>query len=306
MKLSISIPTYNRSDIIDTWLTKHAAMLNRHNIDLYISDNKSNDATKQVVQDWSLLYDNIYYSCTETTLKAEYNFERCVNLPGEGWVWMVGDSYEITEATLLNVVGILDNDTDYQILNLLGRVRYKEKGNIPIDTAVSELAGVLSCISCVIYNIDRLGEVTLNAKQKSFYPHMLNIFDGIQKRGEKVKWHQDISLQMLRFEAPRKNWANTLRVYEIGVDGWIEAINTIQGINEATKLQGYKQFGKTSGLFKLRGFIWLRAQGLIDVMKYRKYKDKLKKVSPVSTNIILLISIFPKNVLQAIYQLLNK
>lgn len=301
MKLSIAIPTYNRSEILEVWLSKHAAMLNRYNVDLYISDNKSTDATRQIVKEWSLLHDNIYYSSTEETLKAEYNFERCVNLASEGWIWMVGDSYEISEETIKKVIGALECNYDYIILNLLGRVRYKQTKEVTIDIAVAELSGVISCISCVIYNLNRLEKISLSTKDDSFYPHMINILEGIYKRAEKAIWHQELSVQMLELETPRKNWANTQSVYKIAALGWIEAIDSIKQINKSTQLKGYKQFGKISGLFKLSGFLLLRSQGLLDTNVLNRYKKEIKLVSNVNIYIVIAITLIPIKILSVIF-----
>lgn len=303
MQLSIAVPTYNRSEILQTWLSKHTAMLYRHNVDIYISDNKSTDTTSEIVQEWSKNYKNIFYSRTNETLKAEYNFERCVNLAGKGWVWMVGDSYEITEETLIKVKALLKSKSDYIILNLLRRSKYECKGEISLESAVGELSGILSCISCVIYNVDRLGEITLSEKEISFYPHMLNIYKGIYEKGNKAEWHKDISIEIIRFKTPRKNWSNTTRVYEIAVDGWIWAIDSIQGVDQKTKHKAYKQFSKISGLFKFSGILWLRAQNLIDKKIFIQYQERLKKVSTTQIFAIKIITLIPANILLYIYKI---
>lgn len=306
MKLSIAVPTYNRADILEVWLQKHAAMLDKAGVDLYISDNCSNDTTAKVVAEWAKHHQNIHYSSTSDTIKAEHNFERCVNLPDDGWVWMVGDSYEITEDALIDVIAALDSKLDFLVVNLQGRVNFTSQAPITANEAVAELSGILSCISCVVYNRDSLGDIKYFAKDTSFYPHMLSVLERIQKTSSKAKWLGDTSVQMIRFETPRKNWANTTRVYEIAVDAWIAAIDSIDDISSASRSKGYKQFGITSGLFKFTGLLWLRAQGLFGGKEYENYSNRLALVSVCPRFIIKLISLFPICILRYTFRFLGK
>ena len=59
--LIVSVPTYNRSRLLDNFLEAHAALFARYDIPLYIYDNASTDDTEHVVRKWIEVYPLISY-----------------------------------------------------------------------------------------------------------------------------------------------------------------------------------------------------------------------------------------------------
>ena len=279
INLSICIPTYNNALVLDNWFKSHQFIISKYNIPVFISDNASTDSTALVTEHWSKKLNSIHYSLVPSFLKAEANFERAINLPGNGWAWLLGDSYLIDCKSLDIVLSTLSLNKKNRLclVNIRGRIKEPSNNIMHHDKALEKLSAPASCISCMIFNLDLLGNIEFKSKESSFYPHLIFFFESILNDIH-FSWIQDAKVSMLKLENKRSNWANTPKIWEIAVDSWYDTINNLQGYSIQSKATALVAFGKVSGLFSLRGLILLRAQGFLskDLIKNRKFK--LKKV----------------------------
>jgi glycosyltransferase involved in cell wall biosynthesis len=92
MKLSISIPTYNRKDqLIDT-LECLVDQCRIHNVSIQINDNASSYPIKEVVNEHFQKYnDLIFISQNSANIGGDANFCRCFEIAEAEWFWLLGD-----------------------------------------------------------------------------------------------------------------------------------------------------------------------------------------------------------------------
>jgi len=123
MKLTIGIPTYNRSKQLDGLLNSiYIASLNEPQVKLFIliSDNNSEDDTFNVVHKWKETL-NINYHVNERNIGPIKNLFYVANMfNGQGYFWFMGDDDEIAEDSFKIIRSYLDikeENIDFFILN---------------------------------------------------------------------------------------------------------------------------------------------------------------------------------------------
>lgn len=120
IKLSICIPTYNRSKHLKNCLASIAAndaeFLNQ--IDICISDNGSTDDTEKVVQE-AKQFLTIKYHKNETNLGIPRNFLKVVNMAEGEFAWLIGDDDLLFPYTIQRVLELIHSQTsvDYFYIN---------------------------------------------------------------------------------------------------------------------------------------------------------------------------------------------
>ncbi|MBV5277921.1 MAG: glycosyltransferase family 2 protein [Campylobacteraceae bacterium] len=96
-QLSIVIPTYNRADFLDYSLEVHIPLLEKYNIQIFISDNASTDNTREIVSKWMKEYKFLSYYQNETNIGPDANFEKALKLPDTEYIWLLSDTYQIPD-----------------------------------------------------------------------------------------------------------------------------------------------------------------------------------------------------------------
>jgi glycosyltransferase involved in cell wall biosynthesis len=92
LKLSIVVPTYNRANSLGLLLDSILFQLEGDDdIEIIISDNKSTDHTREVVEDYQDKYPMIRYHCNEKNKGIDYNIYRAVKLAKAEYVYMISD-----------------------------------------------------------------------------------------------------------------------------------------------------------------------------------------------------------------------
>lgn len=109
--LSICIPTYNRAiylqELLDVLLEEMSELTDPNSIvKIYISDNASEDETKQVVANYSNRI-SIDYFRNETNLGPQENMYRLLNYAKGDFVWIFGDDDLIKKGSLKKIINIL-------------------------------------------------------------------------------------------------------------------------------------------------------------------------------------------------------
>lgn len=294
IKLSISIPTFNKANILDNWFTQHETLIKKYKIPIFISDNKSTDKTLSVITNWSKKLNYINYSPVNNFLKAEANFERAINLPQTGWVWPVGDSYLIDTISMEKVISTLSSKDNFGfcVVNIKNKLKEPSNNYISYDQALEKISGAVSCISCNLYNLDVIGNVEFSNKDKSYFPHATFFFDNI-KKGMNFYWINNANVNMIKNRERRLNWSNTSKVWEISIDSWHNCIDNLNGYSNKSKLKAWVTFGIVSGLFSIRGLLMLRAQGLLTRNTIRNRVIITKRVLGRNYFLMRIISFVP-------------
>ncbi|PAX46954.1 glycosyltransferase family 2 protein, partial [Brunnivagina elsteri] len=93
--LTIAIPTFNRSVILDKqleWLNQ-AIRGFENDCEILISDNCSTDNTPDIIKKWQNNFSNVVFisNCNTSNIGVMRNITFCLNTAQTKYVWVIGD-----------------------------------------------------------------------------------------------------------------------------------------------------------------------------------------------------------------------
>lgn len=119
--LSLCIPTYNRAPFLDILLGRIAGqtgeLVNPENLELFVSDNCSDDNTPDVVKKYLQAGLPINYIRNESNLGMDGNFVQCFRKAKGKYIWLLGDDDFLKEGALNKILQSL-NGGDYGLVHL--------------------------------------------------------------------------------------------------------------------------------------------------------------------------------------------
>jgi glycosyltransferase involved in cell wall biosynthesis len=120
IKLSIIIPTYNRSEYLYQCI-KSVLSNNYQNMEVLVSDNASQDNTKNVV--FSFNDQRLQYFRNDTNIGAEFNILKLLGYASGDYLFCLGDDDYLNEGAISEIVDIISQYPNVGvILNALKRL----------------------------------------------------------------------------------------------------------------------------------------------------------------------------------------
>lgn len=305
--LSIALPTYNRADFLDCSLAEHIPVLRQHNIQIFISDNASTDDTAIVVDKWKAEYPLLHYSRNSENLGADLNFQNALMLSTTEYTWLLGDTSKIHANDIETVLKLLSTDKTYDavLVNLVGKINIPNTTYQDASTLLEDLGGLMSCMSCLIYNKSMIANANFPRYTDSNFIQTGIIFESIARRPFMIHWLHQVSITSLENKRLSKtSWAHTDKIFKIGLTSWVNFILSLPvSYSLASKLTACTRFGEVSGAFTIKGMISLRSRGLLNYRVYREYRKVLRLAINYPSWIVMAISVFPQPLLKALIEL---
>ncbi|MHD0317763.1 glycosyltransferase [Fusobacterium sp. THCT1E2] len=308
--LSIAIPTRNNSLLLETGIFKIIKKINELDINISIFDNSDDELTYKLVKNYQEKYSNISYYGTDKILSYGENCTRAFLLPKSEYVFVIGDSITINEKDLEHIFYFLKkNSYEYVILNLKNRVNdIKEKIYKDNVELFSDLAWHCTLIGSTIYN-KKIIEIC--EKRNIFTKYLKDpfiqvgiLFEGINLLEKSEGIFLDKEFIAINNYKKKSSWANET-FYVFGIK-WINFIEGLPEIYEVKKKKVILDHGIKSGLFRVKSFLGLRANGYFTKKDYYTYREIFPKITNVKLKVIFLISIIPKIFLQLIKKIYRK
>ena len=120
IKLSICIPTYNRAnflpDLLDS-IVKQIDDSNKDIIEIVISDNASQDNTREVVESYRSRVSNLVYFRWDENNGADRNFIKVVELAKGEYCWLMGSDDVVVNASISFILMQLNRNFDIFLFN---------------------------------------------------------------------------------------------------------------------------------------------------------------------------------------------
>ena len=118
--LSICIPTWNRAKILSLSLNSFQDQLTAigsSEIEIFISDNASDDDTPQIVQSFIDQGMPITYNRNSKNLGAAGNFIKCMQWASGKYIWLLGDDDLLKDGAVSYILDLIRNG-DYGLIHL--------------------------------------------------------------------------------------------------------------------------------------------------------------------------------------------
>lgn len=118
--LSIVIPTFNRATLLEETLESLILQLESlwDEIELWISDNASNDNTEEIVKNYQNKYRRIKYYRHEKNTGSQGNFVNAFQIATGKFVWLISDDDIVLPGALIHIVDYLKLHSDVRLVHL--------------------------------------------------------------------------------------------------------------------------------------------------------------------------------------------
>lgn len=303
-RLSIVIPTFNRAKFLDQCLGFLINVAEKNNIGIYISDNCSDDDTKNVVSKWGKKYRFVKYFCNSKNIGPDLNFEMALKMPATDYVWLLGDTYRIQLESIDFLVNLLMDDAknfDAFIFNVANRVveipdcEYCEKNRLLID-----LGWHMTCMSSLVYNRKIISKANFNRYRDTNFIQTGIIFEYIEDKDFLIKWVHSQSVLKISLDGVVKSSWQSL-TFNIWTEKWSNFICSLPpSYAFKAKILCIRNHGSKSGLFSFWNLLILRKDGVLNFDVYKEFSDFFPLTISINNFVVLIISLIPKSLLAAI------
>lgn len=305
-KLAIAIPTYNRCSILRYNLLKVLDDLIYYNIPVYISDDSTNDETKELIAELTTRHSQFIYRKNETQLGHDLNCIETISWPKEQFVWYLGDSIIIEEGAIKKLFNIPDvEEYDFICVNEKGRYLDVKSGVFcNCNETLTDLGWHLTMTSTTIYNKKKLFDLkSMNLTEFKNFPQTAIIFIQLAKQSAKLFWINEKLIR--RNEAKKSYWQNSVfNVFFIDLNNFLW--NLPSNYEDVSKELALKRHSTLSGIFSYKCLLIFRSSGAYNYNTAKKYKHYLSKYTDLNITLALFISVLPKKPLDILYKLLEK
>lgn len=285
MKISILIPTYNRSGDLAENLSTILRYSSVADVSIYVSNNCSTDDTDAVMRDFLEKNSNIFYKRNETNVGFDANLVSLMHWAEGEYVWFLGDDDYICEGSIDQLLGILEREkVDAIVMN--GAIRSRSdavslKLVTPklttriyddLNEVARDLLGHVSWMSSIIVRRELLDGFDSASLQGSQFMHLQAFFHAISKKDSfRLYCASDVFLTCPALGDVAISYYR-LVLYTF-LDRWNFNIERLPaGITAESREICFRQ-----SLVKARTFIKLKSLGAYGVKDFIKYKRLIRR-----------------------------
>ncbi len=293
--LSLALPTYNRADFLDKFLAIHLPFLSAHDIRLVISDNASPDNTREVVERHAAKYAVIDYHRNEVHTLPDENFETVLKLAETDYVWLIGDTYQVSEAEVMAVKQAIDEDSyDLLVLNLSGHVSdISEQVYTDGSKLLADLGWLMTCLSTMVYSRHLIAQGNYARFRDSSFLQEGIVFEYLAGRQFRVKWMPDCSIRGISLDGIKKISGDEQRL-ELWAKRWANFVFSLPvSYGFEAKLSCVKSFSANTGKLGFKNIKLLRKAGAYNLAIYRQYASALSLTTDCPRFLLRFLAIFP-------------
>lgn len=178
MLLSICIPTYNRACLLDQNLKCLCSQI-VENVELIISDNCSDDNTRNVVMSYIKVGYNIKYFRNESNIGGELNFLQCFKMSSGKYVLLLGDDDFLCERAITTILSLIKENSNWGLIFLnAGRDLNMPEGLIEyevhksVESLLAQIHYGFTFISSCVINRSHFGSLNLEKYIGTFFVHV--------------------------------------------------------------------------------------------------------------------------------------
>lgn len=295
--LSISIPTFNRPEVLKKNILLMLEELKTYSIAIYISDDSNDDKTEIMVGQLQKIYKYIFYSKNVERLGHDKNIFHTLSLPKTDYVWLLGDSLFFKKKSLKYIFGII-NKYNADLIAVNSELRNLELNSViykDCNKVLDDLGWHLTWTGATIYSqksISTLKELDINNYVN--FPQISLIFNHLSKSCYFYWLNKNILC------ATKKNksyWSKF--AFKIFFDDFRTAlINLPDTYKNEIKERVFLQHSKKTKLFNFKSLLFMRSIGVYNLDSFRKYNRLLVKHSDEPFLILILILIIPRRLLR--------
>lgn len=279
--LAITIPTYNRAEVLNKNLGLILSQIGDLPVRVYVSDNCSTDHTRAVCLAWAATHPQLIYSCNRENIGFDRNILKLLDWAQGDYLWLLGDDDFPTEGAIIRLCELLACELpDGCVLNGINRggLTQRCKNMLPgkiyhdINTFLSDLWVHQTWMSSIVMRRDLLVGFDGGRFKDSLFIHAQALNYALaQAQNFKLVYDAHSFLtypnedDIVNSYTPKALW--------LFIDRWSYNVDMLPDVvSPQTRLQCKKSTTFWAGtLFTLRG------QGHYAYADYKKYRQRLQE-----------------------------
>lgn len=297
--LSIVIPTYNRAQILEENLQKMLPNLKKYNINIYISDDSTNDDTEIFVKKMALSYNNIFYYRNHIPLGHDENCIYSLSLPTSKYVWYLGDAIIIRTSFFDDIIKLLKSaDYDYVCMNADGRdLNVESQLFVDKKSILSKIGWHLTYSGVTIYSAEVLKRLSIDLNKTRNFPQLALIYKAVK---------DDIRLFWINSKVV---YSNPNKVSYWGANLFDIFINDLRnlliycGFSESDATFGVRDHAERTGVFSYYMIAMLRKNNKISVPTVVKFKSLIQEYTSLNFYFACILAALPVGLLKRFFLL---
>lgn len=301
--LSICIPTYNRVETLKESLPDLIKKVKKYNVQIFISDNASNDGTNQYVKELQNDYPFIVFHSNPENYGSDKNVEIALKLSSTKYRWLLGDHYILMdENTLSSILPELEKNYSAVIVN------YKNRKSLQPDTCVytdknlfvEELGWYIGMMCTTIFHEHVIAETDFKKFYNSYFLQTYVILNYISKYPFEVKWLPEELTWAISIKG-EQSWHS--KCLEIFAKRWSQGISSLANFNEKSKNICIKCHDEQINFFSDKNIILFRYINAITLNKVIQFFPYLLKTTSKKKILkMFLISFIPTFLIPLIWE----
>lgn len=307
--LAVAIPTYNRSGILQENLARMLPELKKFGVPVYISDDSTNDETRQVVETLRKGYDQIHYRRNMPSLGHDNNCLATLAWPNEDYVWYLGDSLYFREGTIESLFRILMENPSLVFVNAYVKSEKYPTGIIQDPkTFLVDTLWYLTLSGATVYGPEPLRDIRRREVNEPVYINFMQlglILEYLSTHSSKPYWWGE---RVIQFNKNKTSYwlKNAIKVFVLD---WIGFVESFDYFSQSEKNSIIKSHAIHTNLFGLVNLLNIRAKGGISLGLCHQYKHEIKRASNSSVFFMAVVSVMPKLLLEylaSLYRFLSR
>lgn len=299
LHLSISIPTFNRPQILQSNLKSLLNQVKEHEIPIYISDDSTNNKTKDIIRKYMNEYDFLFYKQNNPSLGHDSNIVQSLLNKSSEYVWLLGDSTVIADGAINQVIKIIRSfSPNIIVCNSRDRILDIKSEHIKDkDYALESFGWHTTLTGTTIYNKNVISKIqTLDLNEFKNFPHIGIIFQSLI---DNCSFYWESKQLVWSHKDKQSYWSSN--IFETFIIDFYRAIFFLpEQYSMELKMKIAPIHSIKSRIFDSKSLLVLRSENIFNYSKYRKFYNALKSNSSTNILIIFLIAIFPISVLKVI------
>ncbi len=306
--LSICIPTFNRPEILKDNLLFMLPEIKKFFVSVYISDDSSNNLTKEMIKDIQKKYKYIFYIRNKPSLGHDKNNLKSLTLPNSAYVWLLGDSQLLKKNAIKNTLKVIT-----QMKPEIIAVNSENRESLNIDGAYysncnkvfNDLCWHLTLTGASIYSqkiISTIDEIDLKSCKN--FPQISLIFNHLSKSCS-FYWINKNLIFTRRTKKFQSYWVNN--VFKVFIDDFTNVIfNLPECYGDTDKEKVIVNHSLKTKVFSFNNLLKFRSLSIYNYHSFRKYSRKLAVYSKVSILNLMFISLIPKFIISFLLKIDTK
>lgn len=300
-RLAISIPTYNRANILEENIRIMLMELKLHAIPVFISDDSTDRQTQEVVKRLQHEYAGIHYQYNQPGLGHDKNFFHTLGLADCDYVWYMGDSVYFLPGSLEGILKTLETGADFIFINSYANDMDSRLIGDTHDFLL-ERTWYLTLTGATIYG-RRARSLVIEESRKVRWRNFVQlglILEYCSQHPASVYWYGPLSLGFNKKK--RSYWMKS--ALDVFVGDWTAFVKSFPVLFSAAEMKAViRSHAVNTGIFSLKSLIFSRAQGDLNVHILKKHENDYSVASPTDVRAAYAVAQIPVPLLRWLYSI---